>query len=104
VVPKCDSNVQWKNEINLGKKTNQNFVSIPHARLIEMLKYKAELMGIEVIEQEESYTSKSNFLNGVYNQARFDLAIDYCQEPRPPLKAADREWADNLLRQQGRRL
>lgn len=37
------------------------------------------------------------------NQARFDLAIDYCQEPRPPLKAADREWADNLLREQGRR-
>nr|WP_293285701.1 hypothetical protein [Microcoleus sp. PH2017_40_RAT_O_B] len=28
-----------------------------------MLKYKAELMGIKVIEQEESYTSKSNFLN-----------------------------------------
>ncbi|TAF86313.1 MAG: transposase, partial [Oscillatoriales cyanobacterium] len=56
-------NVQWKNEINLGKRTNQNFVSIPHARLIEMLKYKAELMGIKVIEQEESYTSKSSFLN-----------------------------------------
>jgi putative transposase len=56
-------NVQWKNEIDLGKKNNQNFVSIPHARLIEMLKYKAELMGIKVIEQEESYTSKSNFLN-----------------------------------------
>ncbi|MCC3638234.1 MAG: transposase, partial [Microcoleus sp. PH2017_37_MFU_D_B] len=56
-------NARWKNEINLGKRTNQNFVSIPHARLIEMLKYKAELMGIKVIEQEESYTSKSNFLN-----------------------------------------
>ena len=40
-------------------------------------------------------------LMSVYNQARFDLAIDYCQEPRPPLKAADREWADNLLRQLG---
>jgi putative transposase len=55
-------NLHWKNEINLGKKTNQNFVNIPHARLIEMLKYKAELLGIKVIEQEESYTSKSNFL------------------------------------------
>lgn len=42
-------------------------------------------------------------LMGVYNQARFDLGIDYCQEARPPLKSADREWADNLLRQQGRR-
>jgi len=56
-------NLQGQNEINLGKKTNQNFVSIPHTRLIKMLKYKAELLGIKVIEQEESYTSKSNFLN-----------------------------------------
>jgi putative transposase len=56
-------NLQWKNEINLGKQTNQNFVTVPHARLIEMLEYKAELVGIKVIVQEESYTSQSNFLN-----------------------------------------
>ncbi|WP_293351507.1 MULTISPECIES: transposase [unclassified Microcoleus] len=56
-------NVQWKNEINLGKKTNQNFVTVPHARLIEMLEYKAALVGIRVMVQEESYTSISSFLN-----------------------------------------
>ena len=56
-------NLQWKNEINLGKQTNQNFVTIPHARLIEMLEYKAELVGIRVMVQEESYTSQSSFLN-----------------------------------------
>ncbi len=56
-------NVQWKNEINLGKKTNQNFVTVPHARLIEMLEYKAALVGIRVMVQEESYTSRSSFLN-----------------------------------------
>ncbi len=56
-------NVQWKNEINLGKKTNQNFVTIPHARFIEMLEYKAALVGIKVMTQEESYTSVSSFLN-----------------------------------------
>jgi len=55
-------NVQWKTEIDLGKQTNQNFVGIPHTRLIEMLEYKARLVGIKVIVQEESYTSKSNFL------------------------------------------
>jgi putative transposase len=55
-------NLQWKSEISLGKQTNQNFVSVPHARLIEMLEYKAELVGITVIVQEESYTSKANFL------------------------------------------
>ena len=56
-------NAQWKTEIDLGKQTNQNFVSIPHARLIEMLEYKARLVGIKVILQEESYTSRANFLN-----------------------------------------
>jgi IS605 OrfB family transposase len=55
-------NAQWKTEIELGKQTNQNFVSIPHARLIEMLEYKARLVGITVILQEESYTSRANFL------------------------------------------
>ena len=54
-------NAQWKTEIDLGKPTNQNFVSIPHARLIEMLEYKARLVGIKVIMQEESYTSRANF-------------------------------------------
>jgi putative transposase len=56
-------NVQWKTEIDLGKQTNQNFVSIPHTRLIEMLEYKARLVGIKVLVQEESYTSRSNFLD-----------------------------------------
>jgi putative transposase len=70
-------NVQWKNEINLGKQTNQNFVNIPHARLIEMLEYKAQLVGIEVLQQEESYTSQSSFLNldpiPVYGKTGNDL-------------------------------
>ncbi len=55
-------NAQWKTDINLGKQTNQNFVSIPHFRLIEMLEYKARLVGIIVIVQEESFTSRANFL------------------------------------------
>ncbi|MEG4303546.1 transposase [Microcoleus sp. D3_18a_C4] len=55
-------NAQWKTDINLGKQTNPNFVSIPHSRLIEILEYKARLVGITVIVQEESYTSRSSFL------------------------------------------
>lgn len=53
----------WKQEINLGRRNNQNFVSIPHARFIEMLTYKAQLAGIQVIVTEESYTSKCSFLD-----------------------------------------
>lgn len=56
-------NPNWKQEANLGKRNNQNFVSMPHARFIEMLSYKAQLVGIRVIETEESYTSKCSFLD-----------------------------------------
>ncbi len=56
-------NPLWKQESNMGRKNNQNFVSIPHARFIEMLTYKAELVGIQVEVREESYTSKASFLD-----------------------------------------
>ncbi len=47
----------------MGKKHNQEFVQIPHARFIELLQYKAALVGIRVIVTEESYTSKASFLD-----------------------------------------
>ena len=56
-------NHNWKQEVNIGSRNNQNFVSIPHAEFINKIKYKCELEGIEVIIQEESYTSKCSFLD-----------------------------------------
>jgi putative transposase len=56
-------NPYWKQEVELGRKNNQEFVQIPHARFIEMLTYKAKLVGIQVVQQEESYTSKASFLD-----------------------------------------
>ncbi len=56
-------NPLWKQEANMGKRNNQNFVQIPHARFIAMLTYKAELVGIQVVVGEESYTSKASFLD-----------------------------------------
>ena len=56
-------NKEQKQEINLGKKTNQNFVSIPFATLRHMLKYKCAIVGIKYIEQEEAYTSKCSFID-----------------------------------------
>jgi putative transposase len=53
----------WKQDIEIGKRNNQNFVQIPHARFIQMLCYKAELVGITVLLTEESYTSKASFLD-----------------------------------------
>ena len=53
----------WKQGVEMGKRNNQNFVQIPHARFIAMLSYKAELVGIRVVVTEESYTSKASFLD-----------------------------------------
>jgi IS605 OrfB family transposase len=56
-------NPLWKQEAGMGRRNNQNFVSIPHARFIDMLSYKASLVSIQVEVQEESYTSKASFLD-----------------------------------------
>jgi len=56
-------NKLWKQEINLGKRTNQNFVNIPFYKLYQMIKYKAEEAGIRAIEIEEAYTSMCSFLD-----------------------------------------
>ena len=57
------NNKNWKQSISLGRKTNQNFVNIPHKKLIEKLMYKARTQGINVILTEESYTSGTSFLD-----------------------------------------
>jgi putative transposase len=56
-------NRYWKQAVELGRRNNQNFVQIPHTRFIQMLQYKAQLVGIAVIVREESYTSKASFLD-----------------------------------------
>jgi len=56
-------NPTWKQAIRLGRRTNQNFVAIPYARLIGLLSYKAERVGIHVIVREEAYTSKCSFVD-----------------------------------------
>ncbi|NMG21099.1 RNA-guided endonuclease InsQ/TnpB family protein [Brasilonema bromeliae] len=58
------NNQRWKQDINIGKKNNQDFTKIPHAKLINLLTYKAQLAGIEVTLTEESYTSKASALDG----------------------------------------
>ena len=56
-------NVGWKTEINIGRRNTQNFVNIPHTKLISQLLYKGLLNGIKVIVTEESYTSKTSFFD-----------------------------------------
>ena len=55
---------RWKQNVRLGKRTNQSFVQIPYHVLIGQIRYKAEEHGIEVVLTEERYTSRCSFLDG----------------------------------------
>ena len=52
-----------KRSSNMGKRINQNFIGIPHQKMIEMIEYKANLAGIVVIQANEAYTSQTSFLD-----------------------------------------
>lgn len=56
-------NKEWKQDANMGRKSNQKFVMIPHEAFLNMIKYKAELAGMRTILTEESFTSKCSFVD-----------------------------------------
>jgi len=55
-------NAGWKQESDMGRRNNQKFVQMPFARLAGYLRYKCEMIGIDFVEHEESYTSKCDAL------------------------------------------
>ena len=52
-----------KQNSKMGRKRNREFVSLPLKRIIDNLVFKLERTGMEVIFVEESYTSKSSFVD-----------------------------------------
>lgn len=68
-------NPLWKTECRVGnekgdkikhwwtRRNNQNFVQIPFQKMVEMIRYKGEEYGIEVVERTEEYTSKCSALD-----------------------------------------
>ena len=58
------NNRGWKQHVALGNRTNQTFVFIPYKTLIDMICYKARLVGIDVRVVNESYTSGTSYLDG----------------------------------------
>lgn len=70
------NNKEWKQKSTMSRIVNQSFVGIPHMKFIEMVQYKAQNVGINVILTEESYTSGTSFLDNEdpikanYNKAR----------------------------------
>ena len=71
------TNKNWKQRVSLGRRNNQNFVMLPHAKFIEMVRYKAEEYGIQVTVREESYTSRASAID-------FDEIPDFDPKGRNP--------------------
>ncbi len=101
-------NKLWKQKSNIGRKNNQNFVSVPHFQLRQMIEYKALRAGIDVIEQEESYTSKADItasdympvyerkFRPVFSGRRIERGLYLCKEGY--CINADCNGAANILR------
>jgi len=56
-------NKGWKQETNMGKRNNQNFVQIPFGYLMSMLESKCQEYGLRYIETQESHTSKCSAID-----------------------------------------
>ncbi|NEO23416.1 MAG: IS200/IS605 family element transposase accessory protein TnpB [Moorea sp. SIO4A1] len=56
-------NPDLKQKVNLGKRNNQKFTQIPIYTFKDKLESLCQRYGIEMIEQEESYTSKASSLD-----------------------------------------
>ena len=108
------SNKFWKQETNMGKCSNQNFVSIPFEMLKSMIESKSNEYGITVIRQEESYTSKASFLDldfiPTYSKEELDAKYHFSgrrihrglyKSKDGTLMNADINGAANILRKAG---
>lgn len=71
----CGYNPDFKRSVNISKANNQNFTQISFGDFRQILSCLCEQEGILYIEQEESYTSKSSFLD---NDA---LPVYYAEKP-----------------------
>lgn len=102
-------NKDWKQNVKLKKKNKQNFIQIPVNSLISKIKEKLSCYGIEVLEQEESYTSKASALDfdkiPVYNEKSANIKFSGRRAKRGLYKTkqgvlinADLNGALNIMR------
>ena len=109
-------NKEWKQNINIGKANNQNFVNIPFRKILDILRYKLEENGIECKEQEESYTSKASYLDNdnipTYHKGSLQAHIfsgkritrNLYQSKQGKIINADLNGALNILKKSGEKL
>jgi IS605 OrfB family transposase len=108
-------NPDWKRDITMGKRNNQNLVQIPHRQLRTQLENLCERYGLKYVEQEESYTSQASFLDGdaipVWNGTHQEVIFSGTRLKRGLYRTQNGRWlnadvngAANILRKSNHRL
>ena len=100
-------NTGWKQDINMGTRNNQSFVSIPHSTFLSMLEYKCSLHSIQFIRREEAYTSKASFIDSdsIEKQDSFSgerVRRGLYRSKTGRLLNADVNWSLNIIRKEVR--
>jgi IS605 OrfB family transposase len=82
----------WKQNVNLGDKTNQNFVQVPFDKFKQKLKHKLEARGVSFELVPESHTSKCSF----YDEESVEHHEEYAGErvERGLFEASDGTWCN----------
>ena len=93
-------NEGWKQNINIGKRNNQNFVSIPFRKLIHQMQYKADLAGIELKLVSEEYTSQTCSSCGIIRKANRKYRGLYVCNSCGTVLNADTNAATNILQKE----
>lgn len=83
---------RWKDKLKIHKGTKQNFAFVPFNLFITDLQYKSVSMGIEIVLQEESYTSKASFFDDDY------IAVYGDEESEKKFKASGKRVKRGLYR------
>ncbi len=93
-------NEYWKQNINIGKKNNQNFVSIPFLKLIQQIEYKAEMVSINVIRTSEEYTSQTCSCCGIVKKSNRKYRGLYVCSKCDSVLNADVNASNNILKKE----
>jgi putative transposase len=93
-------NEEWKQNVNIGKVNNQNFVSIPFRLLIHQMQYKAKLVGISVKLVSEEYTSQTCSKCGLIRKANRKYRGLYVCNNCGNVLNADTNAAFNILQKE----
>jgi len=93
-------NGEYQKESEKGARFNQEFRFIPLGDLLKLIKYKCEVCGIEVIEEDESWTSSVSSVSGNIEILKGKKKEDISEEDVKELRFEGKRIKRGLFRDQ----